>query len=1266
MRLFNKQKFVSVLSAVFMLVNSFGPYSLAIINAPATPAIAQEVTQEPTQAQEPTSEPTSEPTAELTSEPTAEPESIEPTVESTPTVVTPTATETTTTSVQTPTQEATQTPVNTNASVATPTVQVVPTISDENAVVDTTVIETSQCRADSLNGCDPPTLETDKEDYAPTEAALITGSGFAPYTTYRLVVFSNDEPATRFESNITTNTSGSFSVSYQLDGIYRPDYVVEVYDNTNALIARTTFTDSYPAGTQTLSPIVNGCIQDTFAAAGNTQKLNCTANDISIANVTNITIKDDGCQFPGDTVTFEATYNVVSTATERYDVGLYFSNDGGGLDGAYTGSCTIGTLPYGPTPAWKDLDGDQCGDITSAQSLNPILEITALCMDTDNDNNLNLPYCTAWSNSDKQTCSLPNQAIPETPAKCNCQGGFEVPIIVPHQAKIEVVKDLIPSNDTGTFKLQIDSTDKTSCISDGGSTGQVNVSAGTSANPGATHTVGETACAGTTISNYTSSITCVKRGTQTVVATANGTGPLNVPVQKDDDIVCTITNTVNQGQLKVVKNTVGDNGTFDFIVSGPSASTPQITTSGNTGTTGFVSVNTGSYDISETVPTNWQFDSASCVNGQGQSLGTPTGSSVQDVTVGPNDQVTCTFNNTRLRNITACKYNDLTGDGQDQNDPMLAGWEMTLNPGGVKQVTDQNGCTTFTGLAPNDYTVSETTQTNWTAITQTTQDVDLTGSQDETVYFGNFACATITGSKWEDLNGNGVWDQGEPTVANWPINLSGQSDAQTTTDENGEYSFKVCTPGIHVVAEGTLNADEWYQTFPAYEYDVDVNSGGTYENNDFGNARYARIYGFKYQDNDGDGQLDANDLLDTLGGWVFELYDGVTNALIDTYTTLSDGFFEFTGLLAGKSYYVKEQQQAGWTQTYGPQSLTPTPIGMVSGADTRIDFANFKLISISGTKYNDVNGNGSRDQEPGLQGWTIFIDLNDNQTLDQGEVSTTTDANGNYSFSNLGPGTYVVCEVAQAGWTQTSSPECHSVTAASGQNATGKDFGNQGRSTLILKKVLNPTDDTSLWDMDVTGDNVSEQTTLGHNQTDQFELPAGEYAIVESPDETVENDIYDSSYECSNEQSGNGRNIDDITLNPGETVTCTFTNVARGSITVIKDVVPNDNTFWDFALKAGQQTVGSTSLADNGSHPFTNLVNGAYVLSEETSELYTTDIDCGAEGTATNQGSINLDLNPGESITCTYTNTRIQANSLSISFSTKMAIFKQPAIEPAV
>ncbi len=103
-------------------------------------------------------------------------------------------------------------------------------------------------------------------------------------------------------------------------------------------------------------------------------------------------------------------------------------------------------------------------------------------------------------------------------------------------------------------------------------------------------------------------------------------------------------------------------------------------------------------------------------------------------------------------------------------------------------------------------------------------------------------------------------------------------------------------------------------------------------------------------------------------------------------------------------------------------------------------------FSIAGQKWNDVNGNGTKDVgETGLANWTIYVDKNDNGTLDVGETSTATDASGNYTLSGLLAGMYVVREVNQAGWTQTFPTVANlnkHVVFVTTFNITGKDFGN--------------------------------------------------------------------------------------------------------------------------------------------------------------------------------------------------------------------------------
>src|SRR5688500_1193150 len=91
------------------------------------------------------------------------------------------------------------------------------------------------------------------------------------------------------------------------------------------------------------------------------------------------------------------------------------------------------------------------------------------------------------------------------------------------------------------------------------------------------------------------------------------------------------------------------------------------------------------------------------------------------------------------------------------------------------------------------------------------------------------------------------------------------------------------------------------------------------------------------------------------------------------------------------------------------------------------------MARVSGMKFNDLDGDGVRDTispvgaEPGLRGWTIYHDENENGALDAGEASDVTDAEGRYDFdfdagdARGGPTSEVVREVPQAGWRPTTA-----------------------------------------------------------------------------------------------------------------------------------------------------------------------------------------------------------------------------------------------------
>ena len=96
------------------------------------------------------------------------------------------------------------------------------------------------------------------------------------------------------------------------------------------------------------------------------------------------------------------------------------------------------------------------------------------------------------------------------------------------------------------------------------------------------------------------------------------------------------------------------------------------------------------------------------------------------------------------------------------------------------------------------------------------------------------------------------------------------------------------------------------------------------------------------------------------------------------------------------------------------------------------------LGSICGHKFHDLNRNGVADgPEPGIGGWTITLNG------PGGPYTATTDANGAYCFTNLGPGLYTISEAGLPSWIQTGpAGGTHSVNLGAGQTLFGYDFGN--------------------------------------------------------------------------------------------------------------------------------------------------------------------------------------------------------------------------------
>jgi len=406
-------------------------------------------------------------------------------------------------------------------------------------------------------------------------------------------------------------------------------------------------------------------------------------------------------------------------------------------------------------------------------------------------------------------------------------------------------------------------------------------------------------------------------------------------------------------------------------------------------------------------------------------------------------------------------YNDLNGSGTLlPGDPGLDNWEVDVydsnNNFVASQLTSGGGNFDFAGLAPGTYTISEVLQTGWTQTAPPTGSFTVTVTAGGTASgndFGNFQNITISGETFNDLNGNGTLDPGEPGLSGWTVDLYDASNnliATTVTDVNGDYSFADVGPGTYTVQE-VLQAG-WIQTTPAPPgtFTVTATSGQNSTGLLFGNYQFVTYSGTVYNDLNGSGMIAPGD--PGLQGWTVELLDTHGN-IVATTTSAADGSYSFADLTYGV-YTIEEVTQTGWYQTEPPNPFVYTVTATSGASQSGLNFGNFQAVNVTGEVYNDLNGNGNLDPgEPGLPGWTVLLLDPAGNTV----ATTTSDANGDYQFDNLFPGTFTVEEILQSGWIQTQpvNPNYYQFTTQSGLNETGLNFGNFVNSENFYGTVYN-------------------------------------------------------------------------------------------------------------------------------------------------------------------------------------------------------------------
>ena len=253
---------------------------------------------------------------------------------------------------------------------------------------------------------------------------------------------------------------------------------------------------------------------------------------------------------------------------------------------------------------------------------------------------------------------------------------------------------------------------------------------------------------------------------------------------------------------------------------------------------------------------------------------------------------------------------------------------------------------------------------------------------------------------------------------------------------------------------------------PPGTYLVNLAAGQDVTGKDFGNFQNVSISGQKFNDLDGDGTKDAGE--PGLPDWTIQLDLNNNGSVDQTRVTDANGNYTFTDIGPG-THTLSEVPQPGWIQTC-PAPVPPGTYVVTTQSGLNItgkDFGNFRLVSISGQKFNDLDRDGTKDAgEPGLPDWTIQLDLNNDGSIDLRQV---TDANGNYTFTGIGPGTHKLSEVPQPGWVQTCPmpvpPGVYVMSTQSGHSVWGLDFGNYLNAAPVVVSAI--PDRTTISDANV-------------------------------------------------------------------------------------------------------------------------------------------------------------------------------------------------------
>ena len=178
---------------------------------------------------------------------------------------------------------------------------------------------------------------------------------------------------------------------------------------------------------------------------------------------------------------------------------------------------------------------------------------------------------------------------------------------------------------------------------------------------------------------------------------------------------------------------------------------------------------------------------------------------------------------------------------------------------------------------------------------------------------GNSGNAVIEGISFDDLDGDGNRDVGEPVLAQWPVQIDGKTMGTGLTDPSGKFIFTDLDSGTYTVSNG--HQAGWVQTTPGAQgsYTVTLGVNDSAGGKSFGNYYRGSVAGGQiFDDVNENGLRDSGEV--GLRDWLVKV-EGSDGFFSRSTLTDTDGIYSFIRLPPGMTHRISKLPIPGWDET---------------------------------------------------------------------------------------------------------------------------------------------------------------------------------------------------------------------------------------------------------------------------------------------------------------------------------------------------------------